>query len=239
MTTKRTQRKSVTAFTRMIDDGITALIGPVTSTATIAVVGEALAINMPMITASATAAAVTVNPDTNTVNTNVFRTCFIDTFQGQKMADYASQVLKAKTAAVIFRTGDDYSTGLKDAFVAQAKAIGIEIVGQEGYSKGDKDFKSQLTNISAKNPDVVFCPNYYEDDGMIVTQARQVGIKAVFMGGDGWGGVAPFATAADLEGSVYSSGYAAGSTDEIKAFEAALYSQVRRRDSGHVLRPGL
>ncbi|SHI19730.1 branched-chain amino acid transport system substrate-binding protein [Sporobacter termitidis DSM 10068] len=214
--------ESVNAFSRMVDEGITGLIGPVTSKPTLAVVDEALTYNMPLITASATAAAVTYNADTQTVNTNVFRTCFIDPFQGEKMAQFANDVLKAKTAAVIFQTGDDYSVGLKDAFVAKCEELGINVVDQEGYSKGDKDFKSQLTNINSKSPDVVFSPNYYEDDGMLVTQARQAGIKATFMGGDGWNNVSKYASPADLEGSVYCSGYASGSTDEIKAFEAAF-----------------
>lgn len=211
--------ESVNAFNRMVEQGITALLGPVLTNPTLAVVDEAVPLNMPMITASATAAAVTVNADTNKVNTNVFRTCFIDPFQGEKMAQYANDVMKAKTAAIIYMTGNDYAAGLKDAFIAKAKALGINIVAEEAYSKGDKDFRSQLTNISSKNPDVIFCPNYYEDDGLIVTQARQIGIKSVFMGGDGWQGVSKYATAADLEGSVYCSAYAPGSTDEIKAFE--------------------
>ena len=211
--------ESVNAFNRMVDEGITALLGPVLTNPTLAVVEETKPLNMPMITASATAAAVTVNADTGKVNTNVFRTCFIDPFQGEKMAQYASEILKAKTAAVIFQTGDDYATGLKDAFIAKCKEIGIDVVAEEAYSKGDVDFKSQLTTIGAKNPDVIFSSNYYEDDGLIVTQARQVGITSVFMGGDGWAGVSGYATAADLEGSVYCSAYASGSSDAIKKFE--------------------
>ena len=217
---KGDKTEAVNAFNRMVDqDSITALLGSVLSGATIAVVGEANPINMPMITASATNEGVTYNADTKTVYTNVFRTCYIDPFQGEKMAQYASEILKAKTAAVIFETGNDYAVGLKDAFVAKCKTLGINVVDEEGYSKGDKDFKSQLTKINGQKPDVIFSPNYYEDDGMIVTQARQVGITAVFLGGDGWAGVAKFASAADLEGSVYCSAYAPGSTDQIKQFE--------------------
>lgn len=211
--------EAVTAFNRMVDNGITALLGSVLSGATIAVVGEANPINMPMITASATSADVTYNADKKTVYKNVFRTCYIDPFQGEKMASYASEILKAKTAAIIYQTGNDYAVGLKDAFIAKAKALGITIVTEQAYSKGDKDFKSQLTNINSKSPDVIFCPNYYEDDGMIVTQARQVGIKSVFLGGDGWNGVSKYANAADLEGSVFCSAYAPASTDLIKQFE--------------------
>lgn len=212
--------EAITAFTRMVDDGITALIGDVLTGNTIAVVGEANPINMPMITASATASAVTYNADTDTVYTNVFRTCFIDPFQGEKMAQYASEKLGAKTAAVLTMTGDDYSVGLADAFKAKCAEVGITVVADEGYSKGDVDFKAQLTNILATAPDVIFCPNYYQDDGMIVTQARELGLTSTFLGGDGWAGVSAYASAADLEGSYYCSAYAPGSTDAVKKFEA-------------------
>ena len=212
--------EAITAFTRMVDDGITALIGDVLSGNTIAVVGEANPINMPMITASATAVGVTYNADTDTVYTNVFRTCFIDPFQGEKMAQYASEKLGAKTAAVLTMTGDDYSVGLADAFKAKCADVGITVVADEGYSKGDVDFKAQLTNILASAPDVIFCPNYYQDDGMIVTQARELGLTSTFLGGDGWAGVSAYASAADLEGSYFCSAYAPGSTDAVKKFEA-------------------
>jgi len=212
--------ESVNAFTRMVDEGIAGLIGDVLTGNTLAVVAEANPINMPMITASATAAAVTYDADSGKVNKNVFRTCFIDPFQGEKMADYAADVFKAKTAAVIVETGNDYAIGLKDAFKAKCAALGVTIVQEEGYSKGDKDFKSQMTNIKAKDPDVVFCPNYYQDIGLIVTQAREAGIDVPFLGGDGWAGVKDYASAADLEGCVFTSGYASGANDDIKAFEA-------------------
>lgn len=214
--------EAVTAFNRLVDDGVTALIGSVLTGPTIAVADESYAINMPQITASATAAGVTLlNPEKpeEGIRANVFRSCFIDPFQGEKMAQYASEKLGATTAAVIFQTGSDYSEGLKDAFVAKCGELGITVTNTEGYAEGDKDFKAQMTNIAAKNPDVVFSPNYYEDDGMIVTQARQQGVTGIFLGGDGWGGVADYASAEDLEGSVYCSGYAAG-TEGVAQFES-------------------
>lgn len=218
---KADNAEAITAFNRMVDQGITALLGDVLTGNTIAVVGEAYPINMPMVTASATAAEVTYDPESQTVYSNVYRTCFIDPFQGEKMADYAAEVLGAKTAAVFFETGSDYSVGLRDAFVAKCGEIGIEVVQQEGFSTGDKDFKAQLTNIAGKSPDVVFVPAYYENDGLIVTQGREVGVTGTFLGGDGWAGVSEYASAADLEGSVFCSAYAPGSSDEVKAFEEA------------------
>ena len=222
--------EAANAFNRLVDDGVTALIGSVLTGPTIAVADESYAINMPQITASATAAGVTLlDPEKpeDGIRTNVFRSCFIDPFQGEKMAQYASEKLGATTAAVIFKTGEDYSEGLKNAFVAKCGELGITVTSQEGYAEGDVDFKAQMTNIASKNPDVIFCPNYYEDDGMIVTQARQVGVTGTFLGGDGWGGVAKYASAADLEGAVYCSGYAAG-TEGVAQFEAdyqAAYSE--------------
>ena len=211
--------EAINAFNREVDEGITAFIGDVITSNTIAVAGEANAVNMPMITASATAEAVTVNPDDGSVYTNVFRTCFIDPFQGEKMAQYAKEKLGYTKAAVIVQTGNDYAAGLNEAFKAKCAELGITVVAEEGYAKGDVDYKSQLTNIAAKNPEVVFCPNYYEDDGLIVTQARQVGVTGTFLGGDGWSGVKNYASADVLEGSYYCSGYAPASTDAVKQFE--------------------
>lgn len=209
---KGDETEAVNAYNRLVEDGVTAVIGDVTTAPTIAVAMESVEDNMPIITASATAPAVT------SYGNNVFRSCFIDPFQGEKMAQYAKDVLGAKTAAIIYLTGNDYSKGLADAFVEKAGEVGIEIVATEGYAEGDKDFKAQLTNIASKNPDVLFCPNYYEDDGLIVTQAKEVGLTTQFLGGDGWDGVVKYADAAVLEGAIYCSGYAPGSTDETIKF---------------------
>ena len=209
--------EAVTAFTRMVDEGVTALVGDVLTGNTLAVVGEANAVNMPMITPSATAAAVTVKED-GTVYSNVFRTCFIDPFQGQKMADYAVEKLGAKTAAIFYETGSDYSEGLKNAFVVEAERMGLEIVDTEAFATGDKDFKAQMTNIASKNPDIVFCPIYYGEAGLAIQAARQAGCTATFLGGDGFGSVKDYASAEELEGSVYCSGYAPG-TEDVAQFE--------------------
>ncbi len=120
--------EAVNAFNRLVDGGITAFLGDVLTGNTLAVVPEAYAINMPMITASATAAAVTVNEDDGTVYSNVFRSCFIDPFQGEKMATYAAEELHAKTAAVIALTGDAYAAGLAEAFIAKCGELGVTVV---------------------------------------------------------------------------------------------------------------
>ena len=211
--------ESVNAFNLACDKGITAVIGSVLTGATIALADATYEVNMPQITASATAAGVTVIEDTNEIRTNVFRSCFIDPFQGEKMADYAYNVLGAATAAVFYQTGNDYSEGVMQAFVDKAAELGLEIVASEAFAEGDKDYKAQMTNIAAKNPDVVFAPIYYAEAGLAVTQARQAGLTATFLGGDGFGSIKDYASAEDLEGTVYCSGYAPG-TDSVAQFEA-------------------
>ena len=211
--------ESVNAFNLACDKGITAVIGSVLTGATIALADATYEVNMPQITASATAAGVTVIEDTNEIRTNVFRSCFIDPFQGEKMADYAYNVLGAATAAVFYQTGNDYSEGVMQAFVDKAAELGLEIVASEAFAEGDKDYKAQMTNIAAKNPDVVFAPIYYAEAGLAVTQARQAGLTATFLGGDGFGSIKDYASAEDLEGTVYCSGYAPG-TESVAQFEA-------------------
>lgn len=219
---KGSDQEAVNAFNRAVEEGITAVLGDVLSGNTMALVGKAHPLNMPVITPSATAAGVTYDVETDTVYSNVFRTCFIDPFQGEKMANYAKEKLGAKTAAVFYETGNDYAVGVKDAFIETCKELGLELVAEEGYATTDVDFRSQLTTIASKSPDVLFCPNYYEDDGLIITQAREVGFTGTVMGSDGMSGVSGYASAEDLEGSVYCSGYAPGSTDVVKAFEEAF-----------------
>ncbi len=215
--------ESVNSFYLALDNGATAVIGSVLTGATIALSDATYEENMPQITASATAAGVTmIDPEdpASEIRTNVFRTCFIDPFQGEKMADYAADKLGAKTAAVFYETGSDYSEGLKDAFIAKAGELGIELVATEAFATGDKAYNAQMTNIAAAQPDVIFAPFYYGEAGLAITQARQAGVTGTFMGGDGFGSISQYADAADLEGTVYCSGYAPG-TDSVVDFEAA------------------
>ena len=211
--------EAVNAYNLAKENGITAVIGSVLTGATIALADATYEDNMPQITASATATGVTVMEDTGEVRTNVFRACFIDPFQGQKMADYAVEKLGAKTAAIFYETGSDYSEGLKNAFVVEAERMGLEIVDSEAFATGDKDFKAQMTNIASKNPDVVFCPIYYGEAGLAIQAARQAGCTSTFMGGDGFGSVKDYASAEELEGTVYCSGYAPG-TEDVAQFES-------------------
>lgn len=177
--------EATTAYTKLVDnDGIVALLGDVTSAPCKAVAARAAADNLPMLTPSGTDAEIT------TIGENVFRTCFIDPYQGQLMANYAAKKLGAKTAAVLYDSGDSYSTGIANAFVEAAKEEGMTITNQEGYASGSTDFNSQLTKIKSSNPDVLLLPVYYNDVALIVSQIKQQGITSTLLGADGWDGVA-------------------------------------------------
>ena len=217
--------QAVTCFTKMVDQGITALVGDVTTTPTLAVAAESADYNMPMVTASATAEAVTYDAETDTVNANVFRATFTDPFQGIKMADYAYKKLGYTKAAVIFQKGADYNEGLAENFVTEFESLGGTVVDQESYSEGDVDYKTQLTTILGKGPEVVFCPNYYQEIGQILAQAESVGLNVPFLGGDGWDGLEGYATNDQLKDTYFCANYAKGSNPDFENAYKAEYGE--------------
>ena len=127
------------------------------------------------------------NPQVTKGNDYYFRACFIDPFQGTVMANYAYKK-GARKAAIVQEVSNDYSVGLskffKEAFEKLAGAGSV--VETANYQTGDKDFTAQLTNLKAKNPDVVFAPGNFTESALRIKQARQLGIKAPFLGGDTW-----------------------------------------------------
>ena len=196
---------SVTGGTKLINsDKVVAIVGPVTSGCANSLAPICQSSNMPMITGTGTNANITSAGDC------VFRTCFIDPFQGKVMAKFASEDLKAKTAAVLYNNGDDYSKGLYSAFKASFTG---SIVETENYNTGDKDFNAQLTKIAAKKPDVLYLPEYYGDVAVIAREARNMGITATFLGGDGFDSPELFSVGGDaVNGAYFSNHYASDDT---------------------------
>ena len=199
---------AIVGYHWLFDQGINALIGSVTSAPTMAVVPEAFADNMPMITATSTHANVTVDAATGNVWTNMFRSCFIDPFQGTKMAEFAVEVLGAQTAAILFSNEIDYSIGLTDAFTVRAGELGLEIVAVEVFANEAMDYVGQLTNIAAANPDVLFIPAYHQHIALIGPQSVAAGLDTVMLGADGWGAaLEAIADPSSIEGSFYLTGF--------------------------------
>jgi branched-chain amino acid transport system substrate-binding protein len=126
------------------------------------------------------------NPAVTQVGDYISRVCFIDPFQGEVMAKFAANTLKAKTAAIMLDFNSPYSRGLADFFEASFTKLGGQIVDKQSYTQGDRDYKGQLTAIRAKNPEVIYVPGYYGEVGVIAKQAEQLGIDKPMLGGDGW-----------------------------------------------------
>ncbi len=182
--TKGDATESVMAYNKLVDTNIAAVIGDITSKPTVAVAEIAAQDNMPMITPTGT------QVDITEAGPNVFRVCFTNPYQGTVLATLAKERFGADTAGILVNNSSDYSDGIAKAFTEQAEKLGIKITVKEGYADGDRDFRAQLTKIAAENPDVLLIPEYYEQASLIAAQAREVGVKSIFVGSDGWDGIA-------------------------------------------------
>lgn len=164
---------------------VVAMLAPATSGNTVATVQIANQYKIPIVTGSGTAPNITENAD-GSINEYAFRTCFIDPFQGTVAANFASSELGVKNVAIFADNASDYAKGLAASFKETIEKNGGKVVAEEAYVAKDVDFKSTLTNIKKANPDFIFIPGYYEEVGLIVKQARELGIDVPLMGADGW-----------------------------------------------------
>jgi len=206
-------------------DKVAVIIGAATSGNTIAQVQIAQDSQTPVISPSGTSPDITFKD--GKLNDFIFRTSFIDPFQGTVAANFATKEVKAKSAAVYIDSASDYSKGLAKAFIEQFKANGGKIVAEEAYVAKDTDFRATLTRIKSAKPDFVFLPGYYEEAGLIVKQAREAGLDVPFMGGDGWDSpkLVEIAGADALNNTFITNHYSSGDPDEkiqnfVKSFKA-------------------
>jgi branched-chain amino acid transport system substrate-binding protein len=173
--------EAVTAVTKLItQDKVSLLLGEVASSRSIAAGAIAQQYKIPMVSPSST------NPKVTQIGDYIFRVCFIDPFQGSVMAKFTWDHLKMKSAAILRDNKSDYSVGLASFFTSEFVKMGGQVVADLAYSSGDIDFKTQLTAIKSKKPDVLFVPGYYTEVGLIARQAKEMSFKGVLLGGDGW-----------------------------------------------------
>lgn len=174
--------EAVNVATKLITQyKVKAIVGSVTSKTTIPISQVANDNKVVMITGTATNPIVTV--DNNKRKDFAFRACFIDPFQGTVAAKFATDTLKAKTAAILY---DQYNIGLANYFKDNFTKAGGQVLASEAYSQGDLDFSAFLTKIAKQNPDILYLPDYCQKVSLIGKQAREKGIKAIFLGGSGW-----------------------------------------------------
>lgn len=208
--------KAVSAYNKIMDQGVTALVGAVTSGCSIAVSDESVKDGILQITPSGSAQECTKQP-------NSFRICFTDPLQGQTMAKYIADN-GYKNVAIIYDVASDYSKGIKEAFVAEAGNVGLNIAAEESFTSGDIDFKTQLTKIKGTNADCIFLPIYYAEVAAISEQATTVGVSLPYFGADGWDGVIDQlgGDTTNINGAIFLTPFVATADKEnVKSFVAA------------------
>lgn len=172
------------ALKLITQDRVAAIIGPLTSKVAIPVSEIANANKVPMISGTATNPKVTSSDGKR--KSYVFRACYIDPFQGTVGANFALKQGRAKTAAVLYDVGNDYSKGLAEYFKSTFTKGGGSVTAYESYQKDDVDFSAIITKVSIKKPDVIYVPDYYNKVALIAKQIREKGLKGIMIGGDGW-----------------------------------------------------
>jgi branched-chain amino acid transport system substrate-binding protein len=173
--------EAATAVTKLINQNhAVAMLGHVASSHSLAAAPICQSNKVPMISPSST------NPRVTQVGDYIFRVCFTDIFTGELVAKFVYDTLKAKRVAILVDVRSDYSVGLQTFFGEAFKRRGGEIVANQSYSQGDSDFRAQLTQIKATNPEAIYVPGYYTEVGTIVHQGRELGITVPFVGSDGW-----------------------------------------------------
>lgn len=209
-------------------DKVVAVIGPNQSSAVIASGAINNGAKVVDITPMGTNPDVTIDPKTKQVKPYSFRTCFIDPFQGTVMASFASNELKVKKAAIYIDNTSDYAKGLAQFFKENFVKNGGQIVIEEAYLQKDTDFKSTLTKIKAAQPDFIYIPGYYQEVGLIVKQAREMGINVPMAGGDGWDSakLPEIAGKAALENTFFSSLYSPDDTSDLNKEFVAEYKKA-------------
>lgn len=217
----------------MTEEGVVAVIGPATSGNFKAEIPIAEENQIPILSGSATANDVTVDYKDGkmvegSVKNNTFRICFSDNFQGVAMANYAFKNLGATKVAIIQDKSSDYAEGLATSFDETFKSLGGEIVAKEAYTTGDTDFNAILTSLKDKQFDAIWLPGYYQEVGLIIKQARALGIDVPILGADGFDSplLADLAGADALHDVYYSNHYSSLNQDEtvlafIEAYQAA------------------
>jgi branched-chain amino acid transport system substrate-binding protein len=208
---------SVNAYNKLVDEyEVIAVVGTNFSSCNIPIAAVSDVKKIPVIATAASNELVTVD-ENGVLHPYSFRLCFIDSFQGGKMAEYMLDK-GVKTAAILTNIGDSYSVGVSQFTVEAFEAGGGTIVASEEANSGDNDFRAQLSKIAAADPEILFIPWIYNDVALIAKQARELGLECQFVGFDGWDSMElPTLAEGALEGALFCSrpGF---NTPEAKAY---------------------
>lgn len=217
---KSENAEAATVATKLAtEEKINVMIGPATSGAVAAAIPNVTSAGVPLITPSGTQDSLTIGADKK-VNEYVFRTTFIDSYQGEVLANYATNTLKADKIVLYYDNSSDYSKGIADVFKEKYKG---EIVVEETFAAKDTDFQAALSKIKKADYQAIIMPGYYEEAGSIIKQAREMGITQPIVGPDGFADsrMIELAGADNVDEVYYISGFSASSSDKAAAFAKA------------------
>lgn len=157
-----------------------------------------------------------VKPELTMQGDYIFRACFISSTEGDAIAEFARNKLKAKTVAIILDDKNDYAVVLAGFFAEAFKKLGGQIVDQQKYDANASELSKQMQAIKRAAPDVIFAPGFYTTAPLVAREVEQAGIKATLVGSDGWdspnlleSGSEPF------EGVYFANHFFAGSQDPL------------------------
>ena len=193
------------------DNNVLAVAGPTISATTAAVAPLADQSKLVTIAPAATS-------DSIETGNYLFRTCFKDSYQGEVAARFAAENLKVKKVAVLYGTGDPYSSGVGEAFAKAAKKLGLEVVDKESSSSADDtEYSAQLQKIQASGAELLYAPYYYSVAGpYIIPQARSVGFEGYVMGPDGYDGLKLTGDKSQYNKTYYTTHYSADDNTNTK-----------------------
>lgn len=176
--------KSVNAYNTLKGSNVQVIYGCTTTTPCVAVAAETFSDRYFQLTPSASSTDVTSGKD------NVFQVCFTDPNQGTTAANYIKDNNLGSQIGVIYNNGDAYSTGIYNAFQAQADSIGLSVVSVQTFPEDtNTDFTVQLNALKDAGADLVFMPIYYTPASLILNQAKTMGFAPTFFGCDGMDGI--------------------------------------------------
>ena len=200
------------AFNKLAgDNSVLGVVGPTISSTTAAVAPLADQSKLPAIAPAATS-------DSIETGNYLFRTCFKDSYQGEVAARFAAENLKVKKVAVLYGTGDPYSSGVGEAFAKAAEKLGLEVVDKESSSSADDtEYSAQLQKIQASGAELLYAPYYYSVAGpYIIPQARSVGFEGYVMGPDGYDGLKLTGDKSQYNKTYYTTHYSADDNTNTK-----------------------
>lgn len=197
-------------------DEVLVIVGPQASKQAVPAGAVANDLETPMISPWST------NPNTTLDRPWVFRTPFLDPFQGPVVANFVSEEFGFTKAGVLYDIASDYPKGLAEFFKKSWEELhgAGSVVAFESFTTGDADFSAQLTKIMGAGAEFIFAPQYYNEVALIVQQAHELGFEGPIVGSDSWGSAETVnLCGADCFGLFFSSHYAAeGATGATKAF---------------------